>query len=145
MSDLKKIAVFLNLSKAQFIGRSDGNYTFIEEVISPYKKIKREEGEGSNKTRFGSMPLFASNNEKTNHNISQNELKSYIKILENKLLSYDDILIFGQGKAKDLLNNHLNESKHFEKKRITLRNSDKITKSQKLAFVRDYWEGIHNA
>jgi len=145
MSDLKKIAVCLNLSKAQFIGRSGGNYTFIDEVISPYKKIKREEGGGTNKTSFGSMPLFASNNEKTNHNISQNELKTYIKILEDKLLTYDDILIFGQGKAKDLLNNHLNESKHFERTRITLRNSDKITKSQKLAFVRDYWEGIHNA
>lgn len=114
MSDLKQIAVCLNLSKAQFIGESDGNFRFLEEVISPYKKIKREEGEGSNKTRFGSLPLFGSNNEKTNHNISQNELKIYIKMLENKLLTYDEILIFGHGKAKDQLNNHLLESKHFK-------------------------------
>lgn len=145
MSDLKQIAVCLNLSKAQFIGGSDSNFTFIDEVVSPYRKIKREEGEGSNKTRFGSLPLFGSNNEKTKHNISQNELKSYIKILEDKLLNYNDILIFGHGKAKEQLNNHLRESKHFQHKKITLLNSDKLTKNQKLAFVKKYWDGVQKA
>ncbi|MGM0579542.1 MAG: hypothetical protein ACQETL_02605 [Bacteroidota bacterium] len=142
MHDSNQIAVYLNFSKAQFIGRRNGRVNFMEELISPYKRIRRFEGEGSNKTKFGSPPQFASNNERSKHNISQNEKNVFIKMLEEKLLGFDEILIFGGGKAKEQLNNHLLHNKQFNNKKITLLKVDRMTENQKIALIRDYWNKV---
>lgn len=138
----KQIAVCLNFSKAQFIGDKNGKINFIEEFTSPYKRFRRFEGEGSNKTKFGSDPQFASNNERTKHNTSQFEKLAFVKMLEEKLVGFDEILIFGAGKAKEQLNNHLLANKHFKNKKITLLNADKMTENQKIALTRNYWNKV---
>src|SRR5660398_218134 len=88
----KQIGVWLNHSQAHFIGYKDESVFFIETIDSPYESIVREEGEGNDKTRFSPGTERGSNNEKRKHNIAQNELGEYYKILESELENYQEIL-----------------------------------------------------
>lgn len=135
-----KIAVFLDHASATFIGFENGAAFIIETVESPYERIKREEGEGSDKAKFGASPQFASNNENKKNNIAQNELKEYFSILEQKLLKHDEILLFGPTTAKEKLHNLLAENKQFLTKSIVVKASDKISDNQKMAFVKAYFQ-----
>ena len=135
-----KVAVFLDHASAEIIGFENNSSFIIETVDSPYERIKRDEGEGSDKAKFGASPQFASNNENRKNNIAQNELKEYFSILEQKLMKYDNILLFGPTTAKDKLRNVLAENKHFADKNITVETSDKISDNQKLAFVKEYFQ-----
>lgn len=135
-----KVGIFLDHSKAEIIGFENGDAFIIETVDSPYERIKREDGESSDKSKFGASPQFASNNENRKNNIAQNELKEYFSILEQKLAEYDLILLFGPTTAKDQLRNALAENKLFAEKTIVVKSADKITDNQKVAFVRAHYQ-----
>jgi hypothetical protein len=134
---MTKLALKVDMALARMYeinGQSE--VTLKEEILSPYERIKREEGETSNKTKFGSPPEFASNNERNKHNIEQNEITEYLKTLEAKLQPYEEIHLFGQGIAKDKLKNHLSENKHFNSKFIHVHNADQLTANQELAMAK---------
>ena len=135
----KQTGVWLDHSQAHFIGYKAESAFFIETIDSPYLSIVREEGEGNDKTRFSSHTERGSNNEKRKHNIVQNELDEYFDILEGKLESYQEVLLFGPGTAKGELFNHLAENKVFKGKDIAVRSSDKLTENQMLSFVLDFF------
>ena|SRR5690606_17390565 len=136
----KQIGIWLDHSKAHIIGHHDGSAFIIESVDSPFERFKREDGEVSDKTRFSPNPEHASNNEFRKHNIAQNELNEYFKILEDKLTDYDEILLFGPTTAKEQLMNRLSESKSFKSKTISIQSSDKMSENQLLAFVREFFK-----
>jgi molybdopterin converting factor small subunit len=136
----KQIGIWLDHSKAHFIGHHDGSAFLIETIDSPYERIKRDEGEGSDNARFGANPQFSSNNENRKNNTAQNELNEYFKTLESKLDDYDEILLFGPTTAKEQLYNRLSENKSFSAKTIIVQSSDKMTDNQLLAFVRDFYK-----
>ncbi|SNS18809.1 hypothetical protein SAMN06295967_10512 [Belliella buryatensis] len=136
----KSVGIWLDQSKAHFIGYHEGEAQFLETLISPHERIKREEGEVSDTARFSPNPSVLSNNEYRKNNIAQNELNEYYKMLEDKIAKYDDILLFGPGTAKDQFKNRLAENKSFSKKWVSVQNSDKMTDNQLLAFVRDFYK-----
>ena len=136
----KQTGVWLNHSQAHFIGYKAESAFFIETVDSPYESIIREEGEGNDTTRFSSNTERGSNNEKRKHNIVRNELDEYFKILEGKLESYQEILLFGPGTAKEELFNRLSENKIFKGKDIEVKSSDKLTENQMLSYVLDFFK-----
>ncbi|HZJ36703.1 MAG TPA: hypothetical protein VFD29_08765 [Gillisia sp.] len=136
----KQVGVWLNHSQAHFIGYKAESAFFIETIDSPYESIMREEGEGNDKTRFSPNTERGSNNEKRKHNIVQNELDEYFKILEGKLESYQEILLFGPGTAKEELFNRLSENKVFKGKDIAVKSSDKLTQNQMLSNVLDFFK-----
>ncbi|MCH7412572.1 hypothetical protein MM213_03670 [Belliella sp. R4-6] len=136
----KSVGVWLDQSKAHFIGYQDGEATFIESLISPHERIKREEGEVSDTARFSPNPSVLSNNEYRKNNIAQNELNEYYKMLEDKIGKFEDVLLFGPGTAKDQFKNRIAENKAFKEKWISVQNSDKMTDNQLLAFVRDFYK-----
>jgi len=138
--ETNQIGVWLNHSQAHFIGHKAESAFFIETIDSPYESIIREEGEGNDKTRFSSNTERGSNNEKRKHNIIQNELDEYFKILEGKLESYQEILLFGPGTAKEELFNRLSENKLFKGKNIEVKSSDKLTENQMLSYVLDFFK-----
>jgi hypothetical protein len=139
-NSIKQIGLWIDHNKAMVIGYEDGNATLLETVESPVEAIKRQEGEGNDSTRFTSNNNHTSNNEHRKHNISQNELKEYFKILEAKLQPFEDILIFGPGTAKEQIRNRLREIKSFDNKWLSVQKSDKLTENQLLAFVRDFYK-----
>ena len=60
-------------------------------------------------------------------------------MMETKLHSFDDILLFGPGVAKEQMRNRLRENKSFDGKWLSVQTSDKLTEKQLLAFVRDFY------
>lgn len=136
----KQLGLWIDHNKAMLIGYQDGQASLIETVESPVEALKRDAGEGNDSTRFTPNNNHTSNNEHKKHNISQNELRDYFKILESKLQPYEDILIFGPGTAKEQIRNRLRELKSFDNKWISIQKSDKLTENQLLAFVRDFYK-----
>jgi len=135
-----QVGVWLDHSQAHFIKYSQENSFLAETIESPYKRIKRDDGESSDSTKFGANPQYSSDNENRKNNIALNELSEYFKMLEAKLSEYDEILLFGPSTAKDQLMNRISSKKAFEKKTIYVKNSDKKTNKQLLAFVRDFFK-----
>jgi hypothetical protein len=138
--NFKSVGIWLDQSKAHFIGFEEGEATFIETLISPHERIKREEGEENDTSRFSPNPSHLSNNEYRKNNITQNELNEYYKMLEDKIGKFDDVLLFGPGTAKDQFKNRLGENKAFSKKWVSVQNADKMTDNQLLAFVREFYK-----
>lgn len=138
--NFKKVGIWLDHSFAFMVGYADGHAQLIEKLESPHESMKRVEGEGSDTTWYTSNPEHASNNEHKKHNITQNELKEYFKLLETKMHPFEDILLFGPGIAKEQLRNRIRENKAFDKKWMAVENSDKLTDNQLLAFVRDFFK-----
>jgi hypothetical protein len=136
----KRIAVWMDHSKAYIIGYRKGVARLIETVDSPFERIKRQEGEGSDHTRFGSDPSYSSINENRKNNISKNELDEYFKILENKLTGYEELLILGPGTAKAQFKNRLTKSKSFSVNRLSLKDCDRLTGNQLLAYIQEFYK-----
>lgn len=136
----KQVGIWIDKYKAQFIAYSDGNVSLIETVESPLESRRRIDGEGSDKTRFSTNNEHVSNNEYRKNNISQNELNDFFKILEDKVKTYDDILLFGPGKVKEQFRNRIKEHKLFKDKWLALESSDQLTEKQLLAFVRTFYK-----
>lgn len=73
------------------------------------------------------------------HHKEQHELAAYFKQLADVIKNYDDVLLFGATQAKTELYNILKGDHHFEKIRIEVRPSDKLTLNQQEAFVKNYF------
>ena len=143
MDGIEVIAVWLDHSKAVFYGFKDGQSFVKENVESPYNPRKRFNGEKSDVTRFDSQGNAVSNNEDRKHNRKQKELNEYYNILEGKISEYDEILLFGPGRAKDELHNRLEDNKRFFGKMIAVKSVGKLTENQTLAFVREFFDTVN--
>lgn len=135
----KKLAVWMDHSEAHYFEYEGGTSTFIGKIDSPYQRIKREEGESNDSTRFSAELNYTSNNENKKNSIAKNERSNYYKEIEKTLNAYDEILLFGPTNAKEQLFNYLSGKKHYASKSIHLSNSDKLSDNQKLAEVRKFY------
>ena len=99
---------------------------------------ERIPGEGKDVTRFGQGGF--TNNEHTSNNRSENQLNSYFSKLTQKLASFDEILLFGPANAKKQFHNYLLSQKSFQEKKIDVKNTDKLTPNQEVAFAKEYLE-----
>ena len=140
MEHYKQVGVWIDHSKAHLIGFNSGKVKLLETVESPFESVKRVEGEGRDLGRFSPNPEHASNNEYKKHHIIQNELNEYMRTMEQKLASFEDILLFGPGTMKERMKNRLKERKAFEGKWLSVEPSDKLTENQLLAFVREFYK-----
>ena len=77
--------------------------------------------------------------EKLMHNKEQQGQAAYYKILAEHIVHYQDVLLFGPTDAKTELCNVLKSNNNFDKIKITVLQSDKMTEPQEHAFVRDYF------
>ncbi len=73
------------------------------------------------------------------HNKEQHEQTQYYKKLGAEIKKYDDVLLFGPTNAKAELVNTFKDDHHFEKIKIHVEQSDKLTDHQQYAFVRNYF------
>jgi len=140
MEHYKQVGVWIDHSKAHLIGFKGGQVRLLETVESPFERVKRVEEEGRDMSRFSPDPEHASNNEYKKHHIVQNEINEYLRMMEQKLVSFEDILLFGPGTMKERMKNRLREKKAFEGKWLSVERSDKLTENQLLAFVREFYK-----
>ncbi|MEJ7828328.1 MAG: hypothetical protein WKF91_09040 [Segetibacter sp.] len=116
--------VFLDNDKAMIItANSDnesGDYTIQDRV-----KAKESHGGGS---------------EHSMNNAKQSDSLKYFKTLSTRLLNYDEILVFGPGKAQEQFQNHLNEDAQFKNKKISIDSAEQLTEPQMVAVVRNFFK-----
>jgi len=77
--------------------------------------------------------------EKAAHHKEQHEELAYYKEIAAAVKNYEEVLLFGPTEAKVELLNMLKADHHFDKIDIELKNTDKMTKNQEHAFVREYF------
>ena len=77
--------------------------------------------------------------EKMIHTKEQHQQSGYYRKLRDAIVNYEDVLLFGPTDAKNELLNLLKTDHLFNDIKIELRNSDKMTKNQMHAFVREYF------
>lgn len=140
MGTFKQVGVWVDYGRAIVVGYEKGQVHELENILSPVETHKREQGEGNDTTRFTPHTDHVSNNEYRKNNIAQNEVNEYLKLLENKLQPYNELLIFGPGTAKEQLRNRLKQNKSYDGKWLQVQNSDKMTPNQLLAYVRDFYD-----
>jgi hypothetical protein len=73
------------------------------------------------------------------HNKEQQQQTAYFKQLADVIKNYDAVVLFGPTDAKAQLYNILKADNRFEKIKIEVKQSDKMTSKQQNAFVRDYF------
>jgi len=73
------------------------------------------------------------------HNKEQHQESAYYKQLGEAIIGYDEVILFGPTDAKTELYNLLMADSHFEKIKIEVEQTDKMTENQLHAFVRDYF------
>src|SRR5664279_2601765 len=73
------------------------------------------------------------------HNKEQHEQSAYYKKLGDVIKNYEDVLLFGPTDAKVELFNLLRADHLFEKIKIGIKQTDKMTENQEHAFVREYF------
>jgi hypothetical protein len=139
MEKAAQLGVWVDYGQAILIGYAGGEAWELERITSPLGKGRREEGEGNDSTRFTPNHEHTSNNEYRKHQTEQQETIEYLKQLEQVLVRYREVFIFGPGKAKEQLRNRLKENKAFRSAWVAVENSDKMTPNQLLAFVRDFF------
>lgn len=72
------------------------------------------------------------------------ELK-YFKSVASQLLPFDEILIFGSGKAQEQFQNYLKDDAQFNNKRVNIDSAEQLTDPQKIALVRDFFKSHHQS
>ena len=82
----------------------------------------------------------AGGNEHTINNAQKTDTLKYYKSLSNLLVSYDEILIFGPGKAQEQFQNHLKQDAQFKNKQVTIDSAEHLTDPQMIAKVRDFFK-----
>ncbi len=73
------------------------------------------------------------------HNKERHQQSEYYKKLGNAIKNYEDVVIFGPTDAKLELLNVLRADHNFEKIKLEIRQTDKMTQNQQHAFVRDHF------
>ena len=89
--------------------------------------------------RVGTPENLKDGNEHNYNNLKQADTLHYFKTIAQKLLSYDEILLFGPGKAQEQFHNFLDTDGHFKNKKITIGSADKLSDHQMIEKVRDFF------
>ncbi len=122
MEKIKKIAVYMDHFTANII-----EYINSAEAI---KTIKSEFNRSEKKE-------ILQKGESQIHNKEQNlQLEFYSKLRE-ELLNYESVLLFGATNAKTELLNILQADAKFLNVEFILKNTDKLTDNEQIAFVND--------
>ena len=72
-------------------------------------------------------------------NAEKTDNRKYYKTIAQRLLNFDEVLIFGPGKSQEEFLNFLHEDQHFKNKKITLDSASQISDNQMVAKVRDFF------
>jgi hypothetical protein len=84
-----------------------------------------------------------SKSENLMHNKEQHEQADYYKKISHIIRDYQEVILFGPTDAKTELFNLLKSDSLFDKLKIEVRQTDKMTENQQHAFVRNYFRNIN--
>ena len=73
------------------------------------------------------------------HNKEQHQQSEYYKKMGEEIANYQEVVLFGPTDAKTELFNILKADRRYEKIKIEVRQTDKMTEQQRHAFIREYF------
>ena len=76
------------------------------------------------------------------HNKQQHEQHDFYKKLEDVILKYERVILFGPTNAKSELHNLLKKDHRFANIEVEVEDTDKMTENQQHAFVRNYFSTV---
>lgn len=127
MTKEKKLGIWMDHSSVHLIEFPDG----------PMEKMNIE-SDFTHQDREQTL----SRSEKTMHNKERHQQMEYYKKVGAVIENYNDIILFGPTDAKVELFNILRADRRFEKIKIDVMQTDKMTVNQQHAFVRAHFSGI---
>jgi hypothetical protein len=139
----KKLGVWMDQSQAFLISMENHHPFLLEKIVSPVESMVRYPGETDTKTKLGTG-LAASNHEKKTNHVHQEQLKKYFSVLEDKIRSFDEILLLGPGVLKTQFFNHITSNKSLNKTKVQVKDSDKLTFNQLLATIREHYSAVES-
>lgn len=80
--------------------------------------------------------------EKLMHNKEQHQQSEYYSQLGDVIQNFDEVVLFGPTDAKVELLNVLKADARFEKTRIKIKQTDKMTENQKFAFIKEHFSRL---
>lgn len=72
-------------------------------------------------------------------NKDRDQLSDYFRRLTDIIEEFDEVVLFGSTEAKTELFNRINNSNNMIKTRVVVKQSDRMTENQMMAFVRSYF------
>ncbi|MEO7530831.1 MAG: hypothetical protein ABIS69_05450 [Sediminibacterium sp.] len=128
MSPTKKLGIWMDHASAHLMEfSSDSMETTI--VESAFTHEEKAESLG--------------NSEHLMHNKEQQRQSSFYKKIRESMIGYDEIILFGPTDAKVELLNLLKGNHHFDKIKIEIKQTDKMSENQQHAFVREHFKLKH--
>ena len=123
----RKLGIWLDHSNAHLIELTNNSIstTTVESTFSHTKKSETME-----------------KSEQLMHNKEQHEQLAYYKVLEEIILSYTNVILFGPTDAKIELYNLVKKNRLFDEIKIATLPADKMTENQQHAFVKDYFQAL---
>ena len=73
------------------------------------------------------------------HNADQANSQHFYRDLAHLLMPFDEILVFGPGKAQEEFHNFLKEDMHFNNKKIIVDTAERLSDPQMIAKVRTHF------
>ena len=83
-----------------------------------------------------------SKSENLMHNKEHHQQSEYYKKLGEIIKNYEAVILFGPTDAKVELFNTLKADNHFDKIKIEIKQTDKMTENQQHAFVREHFSRL---
>ena len=123
----KKLAIWMNHSIAH-----------IMEFKDQWNELKTIESNFSHLDKVESL----AKSESLMHNKEQQLQTEFYKKLEDIILKYDDVLLFGPTNAKNELFNKTLKDHRFVNTKIAVKEADKMSTTQKIFFISDYFETV---
>lgn len=122
MEKIKKIAVYMDHFTANIIEYIDSAEA-IKTIKSEFNRSEKKE--------------ILQKGESQIHNKEQNLQQEFYSKLREELLNYESVLLFGATNAKTELLNILQTDAKFLNVEFILKNTDKLTDNEQIAFVND--------
>jgi len=125
MRHIKKLGLWMDNSIAHII----------EFILEPFKIITIE-SESTHEEKMNALVK----GENHMHNKEQQQQKEYYKKLGEVIANYDEVLLFGPTNAKAELFNIIKADQRYVHIKIEVKESDRLTPNQQLAFVRNHFQ-----
>ncbi|HCB62129.1 MAG TPA: hypothetical protein DHV29_02590 [Bacteroidales bacterium] len=119
-----KMGIWLDHTIAYLFDISDSNAeTLTIKADNKHHEIKETQGLDESNTQ----------------NKEQDQLSDYFKRLTDIIQKFDEVLLFGPTNAKTELFNQLNKNNRIAKTNVEVKQSERMTENQMMAFVRTHF------
>jgi hypothetical protein len=118
----------------------DNSIAHIIEFTDQWKELKTIESNFTHQDKVESLVK----SESLMHNKEQQLQSEFYKKLEDVIVQYNDVLLFGATNAKTALFNKTQKDHRFANIKIAVKEADKMSSNQKILFLSNHFETVNS-